>query len=214
MAIALCSNRLYKQLTQTLNPADLADPDHLTLLEVPIQPELSDQIQIGRGNAASGEASFRFLETAITQTLAGAFEGIVTAPIAKSAWKAAGHDYPGQTELLAQRAGVERFGMLFVAQSPHSGWTLRTLLATTHIPLRQVAESLTPALLTLKLELLLDCLRQDFWPDGSPDCRGWSQPAQRRAGAARARRARLADSLAGVHAAAVSKIASRRASAA
>jgi 4-hydroxythreonine-4-phosphate dehydrogenase len=150
----------YERLTQHMNPADLVDPDDLALLEVPIEP--SEQIQIGRGNAASGAASFRFLETAIAQTLAGAFEGIVTAPIAKSAWKAAGHNYPGQTELLAQRAGVERSGMLFVAQSPHSGWMLRTLLATTHIPLRQVAETLTPALLTLKLELLLDCLRQDF----------------------------------------------------
>lgn len=152
----------YDRLAQQVDPAKLAHPDHLPLLEVALEADVSQQIQLGRGNAASGEASFRFLEAAITQTLAGAFEGIVTAPIAKSAWKAAGHDYPGQTELLADRAGVERFGMLFVAQSPHSGWTIRTLLATTHIPLRQVAETLTPALLTLKLELLLDCLRLDF----------------------------------------------------
>jgi 4-hydroxythreonine-4-phosphate dehydrogenase len=86
----------------------------------------------------------------------------VTAPIAKSAWKAAGHHYPGQTELLAERASAERFGMLFVARSPHTHWTLRTLLATTHIPLRQVADTLTPALLTTKLELLVECLHQDF----------------------------------------------------
>lgn len=152
----------YSRLSQQVSPAELAHPDHLPLLEVPLESSLSDAIQLGQGSAASGAASFRFLEAAITQTLAGRFEGIVTAPIAKSAWKAAGHNYPGQTELLAQRAGVERFGMLFVAQSPHSGWTLRTLLATTHIPLRQVADALTPALLTLKLELLLDCLRLDF----------------------------------------------------
>jgi 4-hydroxythreonine-4-phosphate dehydrogenase len=52
--------------------------------------------------------------------------------------------------------------MLFVGRSPHTGWTLRALLATTHIPLRQVPDALTPAFLTLKLELLIDCLRQDF----------------------------------------------------
>ena len=152
----------YDRLVQQLNPATLLHPDQLPLLEIPLEATLSTQIRLGQGNAASGEASFRFLDSAIAQTLAGAFDGIVTAPIAKSAWKAAGHNYPGQTELLAQRAGVERFGMLFVAQSPHSGWRLRTLLATTHIPLRQVADALTPDLLTLKLELLLDCLQQDF----------------------------------------------------
>jgi 4-hydroxythreonine-4-phosphate dehydrogenase len=43
-----------------------------------------------------------------------------------------------------------------------SGWRLRTLLATTHIPLRQVPDSLTPELMTSKLELLIDCLNRDF----------------------------------------------------
>lgn len=137
---------------------DLANPSRLTLLDVP----LKQPIILGTGNAATGAASFQYLETAITHTLAGKFEAIVTAPIAKSAWKAAGHLYPGQTELLAERANVKRFGMLFVARSPHTDWQLRTLLATTHIPLRQVADALTPDLMTLKLELLIECLQQSF----------------------------------------------------
>lgn len=142
--------------------AQLANPDRLSVLDVPLEASLLAQIQTGVGNAASGAASFRFLETAIAQTLAGSFQGVVTAPIAKSAWTAAGHFYPGQTELLAERASSDRVGMLFVAQSPYSGWSLRTLLATTHIPLRQVPEALTPALLTSKLELLIEALHQDF----------------------------------------------------
>lgn len=120
------------------------------------------QITTGIGNAASGAASFAYLETAIAQALAGNFEGIVTGPIAKSAWKAAGYNYPGQTELLAQRSMVDSFGMLFIARSPHTDWTLRTMLATTHIPLRQVADTLTPQLLATKLDLLVKCLQQDF----------------------------------------------------
>jgi 4-hydroxythreonine-4-phosphate dehydrogenase len=140
----------------------LADPNTLTILDVPLPTALQEQIQLGVGTAASGEASFQFLETAIAQTLTGNYDGIVTAPIAKSAWKAAGHHYPGQTELLAERAGAERFGMLFVARSPYSGWTLRTLLATTHIPLQQVPVTLSPQLMTRKLELLIACLQQDF----------------------------------------------------
>ncbi|MGJ3252675.1 MAG: 4-hydroxythreonine-4-phosphate dehydrogenase PdxA [Elainellaceae cyanobacterium] len=140
----------------------LARPETLTLHEVELPSSLIDSIKLGIGNAASGEASFRFLDTAIAQTLAGEFHAIVTAPIAKSAWKAAGHHYPGQTELLAEKAGVERFGMLFVARSPHTDWQLRTLLATTHIPLCQVADALSPDLLTLKLDLLVESLQHDF----------------------------------------------------
>jgi 4-hydroxythreonine-4-phosphate dehydrogenase len=142
--------------------APLANPAQLSILDVPLDGEIERQIKIGTGNAASGAASFAYMETAIAHTLAGEFQGIVTGPIAKSAWKAAGYDYPGQTELLAKRSGVQRFGMLFVARSPHTGWTLRTLLATTHIPLRQVAEALTPQLLTNKLDLLVECLKADF----------------------------------------------------
>jgi len=145
-----------------LKVQDLADPADLSILDVPLLEETAEQIITGMGNAASGAASFAYMETAIAQTLSGQFDGIVTGPIAKSAWKAAGYDYPGQTELLAEKAGVKRFGMLFVAKSPHTGWMLRALLATTHIPLSQVPDALTPELMTRKLDLLVECLEKDF----------------------------------------------------
>lgn len=149
----------YEKLHSISSP--LAIPDDLNILEVELH-ENRHKITPGIGNIASGAASFAYLETAITQTLAGKFHAIVTAPIAKTHWKAAGHDYPGQTELLAEKAGIQRFGMLFVAKSPHTNWTLRTLLATTHIPLSQVPKALTPELLSWKLDLLIECLEQDF----------------------------------------------------
>lgn len=136
----------------------VADPEQLTILDC----DSSVAISPGVPSLASGAASFTYMEQAIAQTLAGRFDGIVTAPIAKSAWKAAGHEYAGQTELLAERSGVDQFGMLFVARSPYTGWTLRTLLATTHIPLRRVADTLTPELLSAKLDLLVRCLSEDF----------------------------------------------------
>lgn len=150
-------------LAPTTSPVTaLANPQEFPQIEVDLDPDLLAQIRPGQESAASGLASFRFLETAIAHTLAGRFQGIVTAPISKSAWKAAGHPYPGQTELLAETAGVSRFGMLFVARSPHTQWQLRALLATTHIPLAQVPTALTAERLTPKLELLIECLRQDF----------------------------------------------------
>ena len=152
----------YDDLATTLSPHALVHPENLTVLDLDVSAPSRAAVVPGRGNRESGEISFQSLRMAIAHTLQGKFHGIVTAPIAKSCWKAAGHHYPGQTELLAESAHVERFGMLFVARSPHSDWTLRTLLATTHIPLRQVPDALTPAVMTLKLELLIESLAHDF----------------------------------------------------
>jgi len=153
-------NQSYLRLKQ--QGLAVADPEKFPLLEIGLDKNTENQLKLGQGNAASGLASFAYLETAIAQTLAGNFEGIVTAPIAKSAWKEAGYDFPGQTEVLAERSQVKKFGMLFVARSPYTGWTMRTLLATTHIPLSQVPVTLTPELMSLKLDLFVQTLQDDF----------------------------------------------------
>ncbi|MEL6334324.1 MAG: 4-hydroxythreonine-4-phosphate dehydrogenase PdxA [Cyanobacteria bacterium J06626_26] len=155
--ITLVGNR--RQLVALSQTMQLPLGDY-PIIDVPLG---TDQIvRLGQGDAASGDLSFRGLQTAIGYCLNHGYSGVVTAPIAKSCWLAAGHHYPGQTELLAEMAGVKRFGMLFVARAPRTQWTLRTLLATTHIPLRQVPDALTPEVMTLKLELLLECLARDF----------------------------------------------------
>ena len=127
---------------------NVIDPDCLEIVDI----RTDDKISLGIGNRASGAASFAYLDAAIAQTLAGNYDAIVTAPIAKSAWKQAGHDYAGQTELLAECSQVNDFGMLFVGKSLHTGWVLRTLLATVHIPLSEVTKQLTPELIEQKLE--------------------------------------------------------------
>jgi 4-hydroxythreonine-4-phosphate dehydrogenase len=154
--------KTYHHLLQQGTSAPLADPAQLSIVDISLDAQTEAQIQVGIETAAGGQTSFQYLESAIAQTLAAKFQGIVTAPISKTAWQAAGHIYPGQTELLAERSQVKRFGMLFVARSPYTNWTLRTLLATTHIPLKAVPETLTPELMTQKLELLVECLNQDF----------------------------------------------------
>jgi 4-hydroxythreonine-4-phosphate dehydrogenase len=153
----------YEYLCQQVpSTVTLANPSDLNIIDVSLPPAIRDAVTIGRGNASSGAASFEYLDLAIDRTLAGEFDAVVTAPIAKSAWLEAGHHFPGQTELLASKAKIDRFGMLFVGVSPHTGWTLRTLLATTHLPLERVAPTLTPELLSLKLGLLVECLQVDF----------------------------------------------------
>jgi len=148
----------YDRLRSQVDAFPLANPAHLSVLDHP----LSTVIEPGCPSDLTGNLSFQYLNTAVDQVLAGHGRAIVTAPIAKAAWMSAGHQYPGQTEFLAEKAGSDRFGMLFVAQSPHTGWILRTLLATTHIPLGDVPQALTPQRLTQKLDLLISSLRETF----------------------------------------------------
>jgi len=141
---------------------DLPSSLEVAFMALEEDDRLAGDIAPGVGSARSGAVSFAALRQAVAHTLAGRFDGVVTAPIAKAAWAAAGHVYPGQTELLAAAAGVDRFAMAFVARSPMTGWQLRALLATTHIPLAQVPTALTPTRLDQKLDLLVAWLRQDF----------------------------------------------------
>jgi 4-hydroxythreonine-4-phosphate dehydrogenase len=158
--ITLCGARKLWQRTYDAvkNVAEVANPADWDLLDLPLVGE----VVLGRGNRPSGEAGFRAVEAGIEATMRGDFEGIVTGPISKAGWKAAGHLYPGQTELLAEMGGSDRFGMMFVGRSPHTGWELRALLATVHIPLSQVPIALTPTLMDRKLDLLIETLAQDF----------------------------------------------------
>lgn len=142
---------------QRLRPLrSLRDPASCTIVDVP----LSRPVEAGRSEAPEGDASFQWLTAAVELVRSGRCQSLVTAPIAKASWHAAGHRYPGQTERLAELAGVEHASMLFTARAPGGQWRLNTLLATTHIPLAAVADQLTPELVRHQLDALLAFCRR------------------------------------------------------
>lgn len=63
-------------------------------------------------SAAGGDAAFRCLELAAGLARSGHVDAIVTAPLNKEALHLAGHNYPGHTEILAERCGVNEFAMM------------------------------------------------------------------------------------------------------
>src|SRR5262249_29812857 len=75
------------------------------------QQELSGT-QPGTISATAGRAAYDFLCTAINIVQYGAADGIVTAPLHKEGLRAAGLNYPGHTEILAERTGTRQFAML------------------------------------------------------------------------------------------------------
>lgn len=145
------------QALRSCSDAPLADPGAFDWHDQPLA-EIRGGVEPGAITAASGAASFRWLTAATELVQNGRCRALVTAPIAKTAWHAAGHPYPGQTERLAELAGVTQASMLFTARPAWGGpgdWRLNTLLATTHIPLAAVPTALTPALIHHKLDVLL-----------------------------------------------------------
>lgn len=72
----------------------------------------ADELTPGAVSAATGDASFRYIQAAIDAALAAQIAAVTTAPINKEALHAAGHLYPGHTEMFAERAGVGRSCML------------------------------------------------------------------------------------------------------
>ena len=99
----------------------------------------AQQLRYGRPDAACGEAMVRYIEWACERCLRGEGAAMVTAPINKSAINAAGFRFPGHTELLAERCGVEKVVMML------AGERLKVCLVTTHLALRKVPEVLTTA---------------------------------------------------------------------
>jgi 4-hydroxythreonine-4-phosphate dehydrogenase len=108
--------------------------------------------------ARAGRLAALAIERATLLALTGQVDAIVTAPVDKSALHAAGYTWPGHTEMLAALAEVEDVVMLMSAEKTAFGGPLRVVLATTHLPLRDVPATLTAATLVTQARIAADGL--------------------------------------------------------
>jgi 4-hydroxythreonine-4-phosphate dehydrogenase len=99
-----------------------------------------DDLPFGKLSAVAGEAAYRFIERACELAMRGEVQAICTAPISKEALHAAGHRYPGHTELLAHLTGTPEVSMMLTAPK------LRVIHVTTHMGLIDAIERIDAAL--------------------------------------------------------------------
>ena len=104
----------------------------------------------------AGEASMRFCLDAIDAARDEIIDAVVTAPISKKSWKLAGGDWPGHTEMLAQRCKSPQKAMMFIAGP------LKVALATIHEALFDVRNKFTIGCVFEPIDLLNDALKQYF----------------------------------------------------
>jgi 4-hydroxythreonine-4-phosphate dehydrogenase len=129
--------------------------------------DVHDTIGDWRGNESAesaGRLAGLAIERAVALALSGEVDGIVTAPIDKAALLAGGYDFPGHTEMLASLTG-SRVAMMLAATRPTPGMgttPLRVVLATTHIPLRDVPRLVTAAEIESAANVTRNGLREWF----------------------------------------------------
>ena len=169
--------RLAQQPRSDCRLLAFADPDTLqaaaSALRLPLQllPEHADArqpgdlrlrhvrnavpSQFGHAEPRNARAVIDALLGAGQACLDGTLDGVVTGPVHKAVVNQGGIPYSGTTELLARQAGVEVVMML-------ANDIVRVALATTHLPLRDVADAITAEGLRAVIETTHAALLRDF----------------------------------------------------
>lgn len=97
-----------------------------------------ENLPFGQLSSIAGEAAYQFIAKAVELTSAEGVQAICTAPINKEALHAAGHRFPGHTELLAHLTGTPEVSMMLVAPG------LRVIHVTTHVGLLEAVARIEP----------------------------------------------------------------------
>lgn len=112
-------------------------PGRINVIDLGLLPE---GLPWGRLSAVAGDAAYQYVRVAAELALRGEVQGICTAPLNKEALHAAGHLYPGHTELLAHLTGVEEVSMMLSTPK------VKVIHVTTHIGLIDAVHRIEPGL--------------------------------------------------------------------
>ena len=154
----LTDRALMLGLPLTLRPYDADQPARpqrastLTVLPVALRAAAAP----GQLNVAHGSYVVDTLARACDGCLSGEFAALVTGPVHKGVINDAGVPFTGHTEFFEARSGTAKVVMMLATEA------LRVALATTHLPLRDVADAITPALLRDVITILYRDLQNKF----------------------------------------------------
>jgi 4-hydroxythreonine-4-phosphate dehydrogenase len=110
------------------------------------------------GAPAAARAAIAWLTDGAQRCLRHETDALVTAPLNKHAVLRSGMKFIGQTEYLSELAGTKRTAMMLLGQDDRGRW-LRVALATTHIPIKNLAAQLTGEKIQLAIDLATQSCR-------------------------------------------------------
>ena len=117
---------------------------------------LNAPVTAGTLDKANAPFVLQTLTRAALGCVAGDFAGMITAPVHKGVINESGIAFSGHTEFLADLTGTEQVVMMLATRG------LRVALVTTHLPLRQVADAITPERITRVTRILHADLQHKF----------------------------------------------------
>ena len=118
------------------------------------------KVEIGIPNQSSGEAAYVALEAAVADLQSAKIDVIVTLPINKDSIQGQNFNFRGHTEYLENRVGKGQSALMILASEQ-----LRVALVTTHLPISELAGSITTDLIVEKIKTLNNSLKRDFFID-------------------------------------------------
>jgi 4-hydroxythreonine-4-phosphate dehydrogenase len=157
--VVLCDKSLLQQRAKelglsvqlhdyTVQDNNILPPGHLRVLHIP----LTHAVVAGRLNSANSPYVLDLLRRAVQGCQTGEFSAMVTAPVHKGVINDAGIAFTGHTEFLAELTNTPLVVMML------AGGGMRVALATTHLPLREVADAISGDM----LEQILIILQRDL----------------------------------------------------
>ena len=135
-----------------VDSAERAQQGRVNLVECGAK-ELS--VTPGKPSKAGGEAAAAALNKAIKELKDGAIDAMVTAPIDKEMIQSEAFSFTGHTEFLAKELEGEPL-MIMTSE------LMRVGLATIHVPVAEVAQSLSKELIVERINQINASMRQDF----------------------------------------------------
>lgn len=125
--------------------------------ELLIHPhQLGAKVRVGQADTRNAQYVLDTLTSATQFCQDGIVNGLITAPVHKGIINDAGIPFTGHTEFLEQMTQSSKVVMMLATDG------LRVALATTHLPLRDVADAISAPLLSEVLTILFADLRQKF----------------------------------------------------
>ncbi len=150
-----------QQLSHSLNIITSSTPktgeglsDHNTLRVIPIK--LGTASIPGKPDVGNAPYVLEMLDLATRECLAKNYDAVVTSPIQKSIINDAGINFSGHTEYFAQQCGGMLPVMLLACPD------LRVALVTTHLPLRDVPDAITPERVSETINIVIKDMQQRF----------------------------------------------------
>jgi len=119
-----------------------------------LDKEIDDYIEPGKPSTSSAKYIIEIFEDSVEKVISKEFDAIVTCPINKELINKAGIPFTGHTEELARLSNTKRVVMMLANER------IKIALATTHVPLNDVASYISEELLTEVITILHESVKK------------------------------------------------------